>query len=260
MSLSDNISTGWLFLIFLLTVVALSMLGLYVVRLIDVTPVKCKDHNAIISILMGIMAVFLGVMLSFLIVTAWSIYSRGQLDNQKEAEVLYILFEIVSTLPNTEDAQALIIAYLEYVINVEFPAISKGEVPPEGQMFIQDIQRALYEYEPQDPQQTILYQKSIQLEDVVVDLRINRIILATTGLNTIIWWVTVIDSILIIFMSWFLTCANIFHYLVVTVIAIYVGAGLFAILILSNPFRTTGGITAAPFEEVLEDIHNQYDE
>lgn len=258
MSSIYDIPTTLLFLMFVVVVVTFSVLGLYIFKMVDISPVICEDHNTIVAILIGVMSVFLGVMISFLIITAWGIYSSSQLDNQKEAQSIYILYEVVSTLPNTEEAQALIKAYLEYVINIEFPAMDDGEVPAAGEAFIQDLQTVLYDYIPEGAQETILYQRSIQLIDIVIDLRINRVTTATSGFNTLIWWMTIIDSILIIMMSWFLTCTNLFHYVVVAIIAIYVSSGLFTTIILSNPFRGSSALSAEPFEDVLSDIQQEY--
>ena len=243
-----------MFFLCVLVTVIFSVLGLYIFKKIDTSPVRCEDHNAVVAILVGVMSVFLGVMVSFLIVTAWGIYSKSQLESQKEAQTIYILYEVVRTLPDTEDAQALIIAYLEYIIKVEFPAISKGEVPPTGEEFTQEIQRVLYDYVPETPQETVLYQKSITLIDLIVDLRINRVVTSTSGLNSLIWWITIIDSLLIIVMSWFLACSGSFHYIVVVIIAIYVASGLFTTMILSNPFRGYSGLSSEPFEQALANI------
>ena len=253
MSIYD-IPTVWLFFIFTFIIVLISVLGLFLLKKVNTKSVKCEDHNTIIAILIGVMSVFLGVMVSFLILTSWGIYSKASLDVQKEAQSIGILFEVISTLPNTEKTQALIIAYLNYIINVEFPAIKEGQLPPEGEAFTEEIQRLLYDYIPEGAQETVLYQRSIQLIDVIIDLRINRISIATSGLNQLIWWVSIIDSVLIIVMSYFLNCNRLFHYLVIIVIAIYVAVGLFTTLVLSNPFRGSNGISSQAYQNTLNYI------
>lgn len=256
MAIIYDIPLVWSFLLFVVTITLISVFGLFVFRKINIDNVRCKDHNGIVAILIGVMSVFLGVLLSFLIVTSWGFFSRAQLDNQREAQSIYILYELVSTLPGTKNIQRLIVVYLEYIINVEFPDMSDGYVPDEGEEIFEEIQREIYDYVPKGGHDKILYNRIVALIDVIFDFRINRLIAARGGLNQLMWWVTIIDCVLIIIMSWFLSCANLFHYLLVIIISIYVSTGLFTTLILSNPFRGDFGLTSVPFQQALEEIKN----
>lgn len=247
-----DIPTAWLFVILLILVMLISIVGLYLFKMIDISPVICENHNAIVGILIGVMSAFLGVMISFMVVTSWSFYSKASIDNQSEAQSLYVLFEVVSALPNTEIIQDLIIGYLEYIVDIEFPAMKQGIIPPEGEIFIQKLQEEIYNYVPEGNQQTVLYQRSVGLIGQIADFRANRIVIATEGLNSLIWWISIIDSVLIVFMSWFLDCTKLYHYLVVIMIVTYVVAGFFVTVQLSNPYRGDNGISDGPFQAALD--------
>lgn len=257
MSLIYDIPLIWSFLLFVTAMVLLTTFGLFLFKKINIDKIKCSEHNGVVGILIGIMSVFLGVLLSFLIVTAWGIYSKAQVDSQREAQTIYILYELISTMPDTKNIQRLIIGYLEYIVNVEFPDMATNSVTDEGQDLIEEIQREIYNYIPKGSHDDIIYNRSVALIDVIFDLRINRLIITRGGLNQLMLWVTVVDCVLIIIMSWFLACNNLFHYLLVIIISIYVSSGLFTTLVLSNPFKGQFGLSSVPFQQALDEIKGQ---
>lgn len=250
-----NIPIIYSYISFIALVMLFSLFGLFVIKNINLENIKCDGHNAIIAIMIGVMGVFLGVMMGFLINTSWSIYKDAKEDSQKEAQLLYILYGIVNTLPNTEDIKLQIITYLEYLIRVEFPNISGGNVPMVGETpLLERIQKSIFDYNPQDEKETVLYQQAIDTINMAINFRINRLILSGESINGIIIIVAFIDSIAIIIMSWFLSCVKLFHYLVVIIIVIFVASSLFIVLILSNPFRGSNGLNSLPFETALGNI------
>lgn len=111
----------------------------------------------------------------------------------------------MGTLPNTEDTQDLIIEYVEHIINNEFPTQNEGDTIIKGAELIKGIQRAVYDYNPIGSQQTVLYNKSMELVNLTINLRVTRLYNAETSVNGVLWWVTILDSILIIIMTWFLS-------------------------------------------------------
>lgn len=249
-----DIPTIWSFLIFVTVITIVALFGLYIFKLFNIEAITCAEHNVIIGIFIAVISVFLGVMLTFVIIEVWDDYDRTQLDATKEAGTIFVFYQTISNLPDTEDIQELVIEYLEYIINVEYPALRYRNIPPEGNQLIIEIQDALYMYEPVGSKQLILYTQSIELFDQAILYRLDRLESGTVGINNLVWWITIIDSILLVVMSWFLLCSNISHYILTAIVAIYIASAIFLAIILSYPFRGYAAIAPDPFQEVLDEI------
>lgn len=250
--------TGWAFVLFVVLVTILSLLGLYLVKLFNIPNISCNDNNTVVNIFLGVVAVFLSVLLSFLIVTVWDRYSQAQLNSDQEAQSLFLLYSTISilNLPGTVTIQRQIVEYLDYIINVEYPDLKKGIVPTEGTLLFIQLQQSIYNLDPQTNQQVVLYNESLDWLNQAIQLRIDRINSATRGVYDVIWWVNVIDSILIIILVWFVTCAGVYHYILSAFAAVYVGSALFLALILTYPFMGYSALSPDPFETALFYIMN----
>lgn len=249
-----DMPTIWAYIIFVIFMTMISVLGLYIFKQINIEGVRCEEQNNIIGIFMAIISVFLGVMLSFIVVEVWNNYDQARLDATKEASNIFILYQTISALPDTEEIQDVIIDYLEYIINVEYPALKYMNLPKEGDQYLRQLENLIYNYDPVGNKELTLYNEAIGLLNMATLYRIDRIDSATVGVNKIVWWLTIIDSVLLIITCWFLLCSKLFHYVLTAITAIYISSSIFLILILSYPFRGNAGLTPEPFEVALDDI------
>lgn len=249
-----NMPTLLAFIIFVTLITVTSLLGLYIFKMFNIAAISCEEHNNIIGIFIAVISVFLGVMLTFIIIEVWNDYDNARLDATREAGTLFVLYQTVSALPDTEEIQDLIIEYLEYIINVEYPALKQKVVPPEGNQYVIELENLIYNYEPDGNQQLTLYNEAINLINLATSYRIDRLDSGTVGINDLVWWITIIDSVLLVIISWFLICSNLSHYILTAIVAIYIGSAIFLTLILSYPFRGNAAITPEPFQIALYDI------
>lgn len=245
-----SIPTIFVFLIFIITIPLLSALGLYSFKNVDTDKYTCpQNNNGMVGVYVGVSSVFLGVMISFLVVTSWNIYTQTQLNSQQEAQSIVILYQNVYSLPNTENIKFLILKYLNYVINVEYPELKSGNVKLFGANILGELQNAIYNYNPTGDRQVALYNNCVSELNNIIALRIERIHNGTSGLSPVVWGVCIFDSIIIVIITWLLICKNLVHYVLVIIISMFIAAGLFLIFILSRPFRGSSGLTPQPFRE-----------
>ena len=240
--------------IFVMIVTALSLMGLFLFDLADLELVKCEDNNNVVGIYITIVSAFLGIVLTFIVVAVWGDYADAQVNADREAYSLYSLFETISFLPGTEETQRLIIRYMEEIVEVEYPTFKAGDIPPISNRTLTALQEFVYSYNPTNDRENTLYSQSLDQLTTAVELRIDRFASATQGINFLVAAVTIIDSILIVILCWFLSCRSAFHYLLVAVIAIYVASALFLIYILGYPFRGYASLPPLAFEEALKNI------
>lgn len=249
-----NIPTAVSFFLFVLFIVGVALLGLFLVRLLPIRDRETIDHNTFVGIFISVISVFLGIILTFIIVGVLNNYNDAQLDSDNEAYTIYLLYQVVSQLPDTEDTQQLIIDYLEYIINEEYPALNEGETPPRVTDLTDALRDAVFGFEPTTAQETVLYEQSIQLLEEAGELRVRRLVEANNEPSDLLTLVTVIDSVLLIIMCWLLYGNAVVHYLITATVGIYVGSALYLSIILSAPFRGAAGLDASPFSLSLESI------
>jgi len=236
-------------------VVILAVTGLYLFQLTDLSKKGCQNFINNVDIFMGILSVFLGLIMSFIIIDVWNSYNLALNDTQKEAEAIYLLYGILLQLPNTEKAQNSVKSYLEYIINIEFEGISNGIIPEEGRDYINQLKNEIYGYNPQGSKEDILYNKSIEILNVVIALRTDRINSATASVAPEIWWVLIITTIMLFCLIWAMKCEGIYHYIFTIITGIYIASALFLIVALDYPFTGALSIDAEPFVSALYDIN-----
>lgn len=254
MSWFYDIPVIYSFLIFVVFIVLVALVGLFLVRLLPIQDRETADHNTFVGIFISVIAVFLGIILTFIIVGVLNNYNDAQLDSDTEAYTIYLLYQIVAQLPGTEATQQLIIDYLNYIINEEYPALNQGTTPPRVTDLTDALRDAVLGFNPTTPQETVLYEQSILLLEEAGALRVRRLVEANNTPSDLMTLVTVIDSILLIIMCWLLYATAIIHYIVTAIVGIYVGSALYLSIILSAPFRGTAGLDASPFELALQSI------
>jgi len=249
-----NLPVIVIFLVFIIVIPFFAVLGLIILKSFKLKIIKCGEggaHNAVVSIFVAVIAGFLGVLISFLIVTVWNIAKQANLNSQQEAQAIFVLYQNMYALPNTEEIQAQIIEYLEYIINVEYPQLKNGEIPVFSSEILGNLQKSIYDYKDTGAN-TFLYSNSIQKLNDIVSLRVSRIHDATIGLKPALWLVCLMDATIIILMTYFLNCDGKFaHYFYVYVISTFIASLLFLIYILNLPFRGSSGLSPHPFEEAL---------
>jgi len=246
--------TIWVFILFTLLITLASIIGLYLFNSFGLPNAVCEDNNAVIGIFIAAISVFLGIILSFIIVTVWNNYTDAMLNADKEAETLYLLYVTVKNMPQTERTKQLIIDYIDFIIRIEYPELKQGKRPTDGDKLLTELEIAIYGYLPQSPREVTLYNESINLLNRAIELRTDRLNSAFVGIYPVIWWVAIIDSILIIIMAWFIKCSSVAQYILTGVVGIYVATALFLVIILSYPFEGYLGLGPDPFNAALAQI------
>lgn len=252
-----NLPVFVIFLTFIIVIPLISVIGLIIFKSINLNIVKCREgqgHNAFISIYIAIIAGFMGVLISFLIVTVWNIAKQAALNSQQEAQSIFVLYQNMYSLPNTEEIQKQIVKYLESIILVEYPELKNGQVPSLNSTILGDLQKQIYNYNFSNANNT-LYSNSVQKLNDIVALRVNRLHDATVGLKPALWLVCILDACIIILMTYFLNCDGKYaHMFYVYIISTFIASLLFLIYIMNLPFRGSSGLKPYPFIEALNEI------
>lgn len=246
-----NIPLVWSSILFILSIVFISLISLTIFKHFNIDKFLCQDNNTIVEVFTSIIAVFLGIFLTFTVIDSWKNFNQTQLNSIKEAKSIFMLSQTLNSLPNTKKIIDLIIQYIKNIINIEYPMLKEGKVVSWKDPILSQIESKIYSLNSN----TSVYNESIKLLNNVIFYRIDRINSGTNGVNKLVWWITVINSVLIITTSWFLNCNMFYYYILEIILTVYIASSLLLILIFSYPFRGDLGLQPTPFKEVLEDIN-----
>lgn len=243
-----------LLVLFIIFVVVLALIGLYLFIFLIPTNLRAKFHNRTTGIFLSATATIMAIAIAFIISDEWEAYSKAVVNMDEEATSLSLLYGIVSSLPNTILTQQLIIQYLCYIINVEFPALSQGNIPDQGIVIIDQLRDAIFNYSPMNDKELALYQRSLDLFNDAIALRTVRISDSLTGISDELWWVMIIGVTIVIVISWFIIADIVYHSLLVALLSIGLASLLFLAVALNYPFRGDFGLDPTPFELALTQI------
>lgn len=255
----SDLPTIIIFLIFITVIPILSVIIMYIFKSMHLDILRCSENsNGLFGIFLGLSSIFLGVLVSFLVVTTWNIKKSTSLNSQQEAQSIYILYQNIAALPDTEHIKILIEKYLEYIIKVEYPQLKNGTVSEFGSEILSNLQKSVYDYKPTTENGSV-YSNAVQQLNIILGLRVDRIHNSTSGLSWILWLVCILNTAIIILVSIFLNCDSIIHYILVYIIGIFIGGMLFLIYEFEYPFKGANGLTSQPFQEALNAVLHYHD-
>jgi hypothetical protein len=217
--------------------------------------------NNVVGAYLGIIAVPVGVVLSFIVASAWTSFSDAEVKASAEATQLYLLFGVVRQLPGTEDIQQEIMIYLRHIINVEFPLMAKGIQSEQGLVIVTRLGEMIYGYDPTTDRETVLYKEAIQIYEQSITLRITRLSYVTYGVVPELWWVLILGVVIVLVSSYFIYSSSIIlQAIMISLATATLVSMLFIILTLNYPYRGSFSIDALPYEIGLDNMERLFND
>lgn len=249
-----DLENGTLLFFFIIIFTALALVGLAIFELVMPEDFFANTHHRSIGVYISILSIAVAVMLAFIISDLWTTFHETESKLNMEANTLFLLHNVLGSLPGAEQSQTLLIGYICYIINIEFPSLEVGILPPEGSPIVKALTDSIYSYVPADARETVLYDKSVTLWNDALILRSDRIERSMIGLSDEIWVVIWFGVALIIIMSYFVRGDLTYRMLMTAFISAGLASLLFLAVALDYPFRGDFGLDSKPFEFVLQQI------
>lgn len=251
-----TLSNSLLLLIFIVVLVSISLIGLFIFITLTNNGFIHRFNDVNTGVYLAIVSVAVAVVIAFVVTDEWQNFITVQERVFEEANVLLILYETFSLLPESETIKDLIVRYICTIINIEFPAMERFEIPPPNNI-LRTLQTAIYVYEPSpplNPMQLILYEKAIDQMNTAMMLRVSRIESSQGVLPNELWWVIIIGYIIIVTMTWFLKGDNYYRLIMNALVSVVYAILIFLVVALDYPFRGDFSIKPGPFIFVLNNI------
>lgn len=240
-----------LFFLFILIAIFLSVFGLYVFTLYTIVSGVGTHLFTETYVYITVAGALIGVVIAFIIYNENQKYYNAQLNVEEEATSLFILYEMISTLPNTTLIQKYIIDYICYIIHVEFVALQKGLIPTNT---IETLKLSIYNYTPKTKREVEIYQQSLVVLNRLIYLRTARVNSSINGLPGELWWVVMLGSIIVVVLTWFIHASLLYKVIMTALIAMIFASLIFLLVVQNYPFRGFFSIKPVPFQNTLTQL------
>jgi len=230
--------------------------GFYWLGVIFVRPIlrqfvkNTRGANDIVGYILSCFCVFYGLLLGLIAVTAYQNVSEAGSNVTREAAALSALYEDVSRYPEPhgQNLRWLLRDYTRYVIKYAWPLQQRGIVPEEGTIRAEAFHDRLLDFEPRTPAQEILHAEALRQLNHFLECRRMRLFSVNASLPLSMWYVMILGAVLNIALCWLFDMRLLTHFVLGGIIAAYMGAMMFLIVDMNQPFRGDVSVSAEPFE------------
>ncbi len=219
-----------------------------------------RSHNDVLGFAASTIGLIYVVLLAFIASTTLISYDRADNLVNQEASIASDLFNDASVLPQPFETQATVHLkqYVEEVINVEWPNMSRGEhAGSTAWPLLRNFYRELSRAHTENPVQVAIIQEMLTRLNQLYDVRRERTrIAARPSLQPVIWFVVAAGGLIMLACTWLFGFEKRgLHLLCTILIAASLGLVIFLIVAFDYPFRGEMAISPAPFERVLDHMN-----
>jgi hypothetical protein len=250
---------NWLFgLITVGTFVIVSVAGLIVFRpLVHRLVEGTGKHNDVTSYYIAAVGVLYGLALGLIAVATYQNYSDADSKVTKEANAIGALFRDLDVYPQPIRAtlEDDLRAYMDFIIQKEWPAHRRGEVPHEGEDLLETFEDRLITFEPVKEREKISHAQAVKSLDDVVEGRAYRLEAVGTALPGVLWGVVLIGAGITVGVTYLFWVENFkLHAVLVGSFAACLGLLVFLTAAMDNPFRGEFSVSPDAYESVLSNV------
>jgi hypothetical protein len=198
--------------------------------------------------------VLFGILLGLLAVATYQNYAAVGDIVDKEASSLSALYRVLSAYPQPirSQLQDALREYTRYTIEEGWEEQRKG-IRPKGEPERSGlIPKTLFTFEPSTENEKIIHAEALRQSAQRIELSRARMSNVTLGLPAVLWWVVGFGALMNIILIWMQDMEIHVHLILGAVLASILGAVIFLIAELDNPFR--GQVSIGP-----ESIARVYD-
>lgn len=220
-----------------------------------------EKHTNAISYGLATVSIFVAVLVAFITVISWQSYGDVQAAVEEESQLAGTFYRHVQATQGSarKEISDDINAYLDQVINVEWPAMTKNERQfDEGWSIIFSILQKTEQVSQKTLLEANLYMRLQDDASNLIKARRNRILFSEPHLKTIIWLALTTTAFINIFFFCLLYLENRkFHLFLTTLIGFSFGITFTLIAAFDRPFQGPMAISASNFE-LTKMINSKY--
>jgi hypothetical protein len=238
---------AWLFcLLIVILYVGISIAGLLVIRKLY-PHYKCKLHNDIAGFIFATLGVIYAVLLAFIVVITWQDFDKAQDVTVNEANCIAALYRDATPFPAEfrVELKSKLTNYVRDIINEEWQMMGTGQRSASVQNIQEELWKLYGGFQPKNETQKIFLAESVKKLNQAAEMRRQRIVYASTGINPLLYFVLFAGSFITIAFTMLFGTENIIpHLIMVSLLAAMISITLFTVIAMDYPF--TGDISIKP--------------
>jgi hypothetical protein len=215
--------------------------------------------NELVGYVLSCFCVFYGLLLGLLAVAAYQNFSEVEANVANEASLLSALYRDVSCYPEPirQELQELLRDYTKHLIEESWPLQQKGIIPKGNVARTALFHQKVASFEPQTKGQEVLQAETLRQLNRFIEIRSQRLFSVTTGIPAILWYVVIVGAVVNILLLMLFEARLITQIFLGGLLAFYIGAVIFVIAAMDNPFRGEVSVSPEPFKFVYEGMTKQ---
>jgi Protein of unknown function (DUF4239) len=233
--------------LFVTVFVAVTWIGIFLTRRTVHSWLHRDEHtNEMVGSALANFFVLYGILLGLLAVATYQNYANVGDIVDKEASSLSALYRDLSAYPQPVRSQLQdgLREYTRYTIGEGWDEQRRGIVPRGGSNLITSVLQVLLTFNPSTEREKIVHAETLRQYNTKVEFGRARLSSVTTGLPAVLWWVVAFGALMNIILIWMQDMEIHVHLILGAVLASILGAVIFLIAELDNPFR--GEVSVGP--------------
>ena len=217
--------------------------------------------NDLVGYVLSCFCVFYGLLLGLIAVAVYQNYTDVEKNVGREAIALRALYQDVRAYPSPigQNLCWLLRDYTRYVIHYAWPLQRQGIIPDGGRVRVNAFHEQLLDFEPRTKGEEILHAEALRQFNVFFEARRMRLHSVTTGIPPVMWYVVLIGALINIAIVWMFDMRFLTHMLLGGLLVFFLGAMIFLIAAMDNPFRGEVSVSSEAFEIVYKTMLDESD-
>jgi uncharacterized membrane protein len=246
-----RLPTFWLCVLIVGFFLVIAVVGLWLTR--SWSKQISRAENDFANYYIAAIAVVYAVLIGLVAAASWDNYTEVEDIVSAEAASVSDLYRNAEAYPPPvrDRIRSMLRQYVQHVVNEEWPAQRRGEVPTTHSALAQRIYQGWAAFEPATPTQQIAHADSLRQLDEFLANRRQRLDAVESNLPGVMWSVLVLGAVLTLVTTFFFwTESGSFHIFLNVALAVTLGLVIFLILALERPLVGSVSVEPASFEEL----------
>ncbi len=234
-----KISDTYVFLFMIVITTTFSLLLIFLNKYFIFYKLRYKDNTVTASV-GSLIGIIYGVLIGFIWLYLINVNDHASAAALHEGTAAANVYRDSKWLnqPQQRLIQDKLSAYINNVTTIEWPAMSDGQRPHDGNGYIiNDMSDILKTYKIITPADNIIVTDLLQELKTLLNARQDRILVSQQGLSSNIWVVILLGTILIIVINYAFRVNFYLHIFSITAFSIMAASVLFLLITLDRPFQ-----------------------
>ena len=212
-----------------------------------------RSSNIFIEAVMAVFSAVYGILLGLLAVGAYDNMSKVNDVVGDEASIISVVYLDANGLPQpTRDRlQAGLKAYVREVVDHSFPQQQRGIRPRGERPMAEEVLSAVQSFEPKTRTEETLHAEIVRQLSNLQQVRHERLDSFTVRIPPALWWIVGLGAAITVVMISVLDYPLKPHLMLGGLLAFYIGAMIFVIGSMDNPFSGSDNVGAEAFKQLL---------